>query len=241
MWRAVRRRAILIVYPPPAGRLRRKGWDRMNEALAYVVAQRMERTAAALRKNNMEAYCVKTAGEVVPLVKTLLAEGATVGAGGSMTLEECGVMDLLRSGAYHFLDRGAPGLTPEDIGKIYRQIFSADCYFASANAVTEAGEVLNVDGNANRVAAITFGPASVILVVGSNKIVKDLAAADARVKAVAAPANAKRLSCKTPCAVTGQCENCQSPGRICCTYVLHRYQRVPGRIKVILVGQELGY
>lgn len=80
---------------------------------------------------------------------------------------------------------------------------------------------MNVDGNANRVAAITFGPASVILVVGSNKIVKDLAAADARVKAVAAPANAKRLSCKTPCAVTGQCENCQSPGRICCTYVLH--------------------
>ena len=144
----------------------------MNEALAYVVAQRMERTAAALRKNNMEAYCVKTADEVVPLVKTLLAEGATVGAGGSMTLEECGVMDLLRSGAYHFLDRGAPGLTPEDIGKIYRQIFSADCYFASANAVTEAGEILNVDGNANRVAAITFGPASVILVVGSNKIVK---------------------------------------------------------------------
>ena len=111
----------------------------MNEALAYVVAQRMERTAAALRKNNMEAYCVKTADEVVPLVKTLLAEGATVGAGGSMTLEECGVMDLLRSGAYHFLDRGAPGLTPEDIGKIYRQIFSADCYFASANAVTEDG------------------------------------------------------------------------------------------------------
>ena len=191
----------------------------MNEALAYVVAQRMERTAAALRKNNMEAYCVKTADEVVPLVKTLLAEGATVGAGGSMTLEECGVMDLLRSGAYHFLDRGAPGLTPEDIGKIYRQIFSADCYFASANAVTEAGEILNVDGNANRVAAITFGPASVILVVGSNKIVKDLAAADARVKAVAAPANAKRLSCKTPCAVTGQCENCQSPGRICLSLI----------------------
>ena len=140
----------------------------MNEALAYVVAQRMERTAAALRKNNMEAYCVKTADEVVPLVKTLLAEGATVGAGGSMTLEECGVMDLLRSGAYHFLDRGAPGLTPEDIGKIYRQIFSADCYFASANAVTEAGEVLNVDGNANRVAAITFGPASVCLFYTSD-------------------------------------------------------------------------
>lgn len=213
----------------------------MNESLAYVIEQRMERTAAALRKNNMDAYCVKKAEDVVPLVKTLVADGATVGAGGSMTLAECGVMDLLRSGAYHFLDREAPGLTPDDVGKIYRQVFSADCYFASANAVTEAGEILNVDGNANRVAAITFGPASVILVVGYNKIVKDLAAADARIKAVAAPANAKRLSCKTPCDVTGQCEDCHSPARICCTYVLHRQQRVPGRIKVILVGESLGY
>ena len=160
--------------------------------------------------------------------------------GGGTDQEELLVM-LCQAAETELAGRLRPGLTPEDLGKLYRQIISADCYFASANAVTEAGEVLNVAGNANRVAAITFGPASVILVVGSNKIEKDLAAADARVKAVAAPANAKRLSCKTPCAVTGQCENCQSPGRICCTYVLHRYQRVPGRIKVILVGQELGY
>ena len=213
----------------------------MDQNCKAVVEKRIQRTMESLQKNNMQAYYAATKEGAVAQVASLLKPDDVISFGGSMSLRECGVMDLLRSGAYHFLDRGAPGLTPEDIGKIYRQIFSADCYFASANAVTEAGEILNVDGNANRVAAITFGPASVILVVGSNKIVKDLAAADARVKAVAAPANAKRLSCKTPCAVTGQCENCQSPGRICCTYVLHRYQRVPGRIKVILVGQELGY
>lgn len=210
----------------------------MNEALRDTIRLRMERTAAALRKNNMAAYCVDTAAGVVPLVRQLVPEGAVVGAGGSMTLAECGVMDLLGSGAYRFLDRSAPGA---DVERIYREIFSADCYFASANAVTEAGEILNVDGNANRVAAITFGPKSVILVVGYNKIVKDVPAAEERVRAVAAPANAKRLSCKTPCAVTGQCEDCQSPGRICCTYVLHRYQRVPERIKVVLVGEPLGY
>ena len=213
----------------------------MKEALDAVTRQRMERTAEALRRNNMEAYLTDGRAGVAPLVKSLLHQGDTVSVGGSVSLDECGILELLRGGEYRFLDRYAPGLTREQQEELFRQSFFADAYLCSTNAVTENGELYNVDGNANRVAAITFGPASVILVVGCNKIVKDLAAADARVKAVAAPANAKRLSCKTPCAVTGQCENCQSPGRICCTYVLHRYQRVPGRIKVILVGQELGY
>lgn len=212
----------------------------MDEALQSVTLLRMERTAEALRKNNMEAFCVEQAADVVPLVKTLVPEGATVGAGGSMTLAECGVMALLRSGAYRFLDRAA-AKTPEETQRIYRETFSADCYFASANAVTEAGEILNVDGNGNRAAAVTFGPASVILVVGCNKIVGDLAAAERRIESVAAPANARRLACKTPCAVTGQCAHCASAARICCTYVLHRFQRQAGRIKVILVGEPLGY
>ena len=213
----------------------------MDQSLAFVTRRRMERTAEALRKNNMEAYCVDTAAEVAPLVRSLVPEGAVVSAGGSMSLAECGVMELLRSGAYRFLDRAAPGLTQADIDEIYRKAFFADCYLASANAVTEAGEILNVDGNANRVAAITFGPASVILVVGCNKLVKDVAEAERRVREVAAPANAKRLSCQTPCASAGHCADCRSPGRICCTYVLHRYQRAAGRIKVILVGYPLGY
>ncbi len=213
----------------------------MDASLAEITRLRMERTAEALRKNRMEAYCVATAAEVVPLLQSMVPQGAVVGAGGSMTLAECGVMEWLRSGAYRFLDRGAPGLAREQIEEIYRKTFFADWYFASANAVTEAGEILNVDGNANRVAAITFGPANVALVVGCNKLVKDVAAAEQRVREVAAPANAKRLSCETPCAATGHCMDCRGPGRICCTYVLHRYQRAAGRIKVILVGQPLGY
>ena len=213
----------------------------MDAAMKRVLRQQAEAVIEKLERNNMKGYYAASKAEAVEKVAELLHEGDTVAVGGSMSLEEAGVMALLRSGRYQFLDRYAPGLTREEIEEIYRRSFFADAYLCSSNAVTMNGELYNVDGNSNRVAAICYGPRSVIMVVGCNKIVKDLAAADARVKAVAAPANAKRLSCKTPCAVTGQCENCQSPGRICCTYVLHRYQRVPGRIKVILVGQELGY
>ena len=214
----------------------------MNEALAYVVAQRMERTAAALRKNNMEAYCVKTADEVVPLVKTLLAEGATVGAGGSMTLEECGVMDLLRSGAYHFLDRGAPGLTPEDIGKIYRQIFSADCYFASANAVTEDGLMVQIDGTGNRVGAMCYGPGTVYVLIGRNKIVSGgYAQAVKRIKEIACPQNARRQHLHSPCAETGHCNPARCEESMCRITVA--FDHAPGgkRTQVVLINEDLGY
>ena len=213
----------------------------MKEFLGEVLGQRMERTAKALEKNRMDAYIVSSREEVVPLIRSLLHPQDTVAVGGSVTLDECGVLELLRCGDYQFLDRYAPGLSGEEIGEIYRKSFFADAYLCSSNAVTENGELYNVDGNANRVAAMTFGPKQVILVVGVNKIVPDLAAAERRVQEIAAPANCKRLSCKTPCGVTGKCADCSGDGRICCTAVIHRQQRVPGRIKVILVGEELGY
>ena len=213
----------------------------MKEFLGEVLGQRMERTAKALEKNRMDAYIVSSREEVVPLIRSLLHPQDTVAVGGSVTLDECGVLELLRCGDYQFLDRYAPGLSGEEIGEIYRKSFFADAYLCSSNAVTENGELYNVDGNANRVAAMTFGPKKVILVVGVNKIVPDLAAAERRVQEIAAPANAKRLSCKTPCAETGKCADCAGDGRICCTAVIHRQQRVPGRIKVILVGEPLGY
>ena len=124
---------------------------------------------------------------------------------------------------------------------IYRRAFFADTFLASANAVTEAGEIFNVDGNSNRIAAIAFGPKSVILVVGYNKLVRDLDEAETRLETIAAPANAIRLHKKTPCVQTGVCAHCKSPDRICCTSMVMRQQREPGRVKVILVGESLGF
>ena len=210
----------------------------------------MENVLAQLKKNRFEPYYLETKEQVVPLLRELLPAGGSVGAGGSMTLREAGVMALLRSGRYQFLDRYAPGLTREEIEEIYRRSFFADAYLCSSNAVTMNGELYNVDGNSNRVAAICYGPRSVIMVVGCNKIVRDIPAAVIRVKRRSAPANVARLRCDTPCAKTGSCagiqregmtDGCAVDGRICCNYLVSARQRVPGRIKVILVGEELGY
>lgn len=211
----------------------------MHPSAMETVWQRMERTADALRKNNMEATCVKTAQDVVPVVRSLLHPGDAVSNGGSVSLAETGVMDLLRSGEYRFLAR--EGLSGDELGRVYRDAFSADAYFASANAVTDAGEIFNVDGNGNRVAAIAFGPKKVILVVGCNKLVADLHEAETRLETLAAPANTKRLSCATPCRETGVCAHCHSPARVCCTYTVQRFQRQKGRIHVILVAEPLGF
>ena len=211
----------------------------MSDPLRSVVEKRIRRTMKALEANKMTALYAATADEVAPLVESLLRPGALVATGGSMTLAETGVIDLLQSGKYEYLDRTA--VPPEEVPALYRRAFSADFYLTSSNAVTEQGELYNVDGNANRVAAMTYGPDKVICVVGCNKIVKDIHAAVRRVKEIAAPANTDRLNCKTPCAVTGTCADCHSPARICCTTTIHRYQRIPGRIKVLLVGEPLGF
>ena len=211
----------------------------MNEYVKEVAQQRMERTAQALRKNQMEAYCVDCAADVLPLLKTLIAPGTCVSMGGSVSLQECGVPAFLRTGDYEFLDREA--VTGDAVGELYRKAFFADCYLSSANAVTEQGEIFNVDGNGNRVAALAFGPQNVILVIGCNKIVEDLHEAHRRLRHLAAPANTKRLNRNTPCAKTGTCADCRSPERICCTYTVQRFSKTPGRIKVILVAEPLGY
>lgn len=211
----------------------------MHQAVANNIERRIKRTMEAVRANNMEAYYVKTAAEVLPFVENLIPAGATVSNGGSVSLDETGVMKLLASGRYNYLDRSK--VSGEELDKLFRDVFFADWYLASTNAITEAGELYNVDGNSNRVAAMTFGPQNVLLVVGYNKIVKDIHEASRRVKEVAAPANTDRLSCKTPCAVTGTCSDCHSPARICCTTTIHRYQRIPGRIKVLFVGESLGF
>ncbi len=209
----------------------------------------LEPIAAALEKNNMRAYCLESKEQVVPLVSTLLQEGETIAVGGSQSLKESGVMDLLRSGKYAFIDRDEPSLTPEERLECMKKGLSAKAFLCSSNAVTKNGELYNVDGKGNRVSALCFGPEKVILVVGCNKIVEDLPAAVKRVKTIAAPLNTQRLNCQTPCAKTGHClhpdgtmaQGCTSPQRICVTGVISAFQREKDRIHVILVGESLGY
>jgi len=213
----------------------------MDKNLTWVVSERIKRTIDNLHRNNMDGYYVQSCEQAIEKIIELVNDGATVSVGGSMTLFEAGVMDHLRSGRYNFLDRYADGLTPEDIKMIYRGGFSADAYFTSSNAITESGELFNVDGNGNRVAAMIYGPDKVIVIAGINKLVKDEQQAMERLKSTAAPANARRLGRKTPCAELGYCTNCSSPDRICNEYVLIKKQPARGRIHVIIIDRELGY
>lgn len=207
----------------------------------------IKRAMQQLQKNNMDAYYAPTKEEAVQKVRELLHPGDIVATGGSMTLKESGVTALLQSGAYRYLDQGASGLSVEEKQEIYHKAFHADVYLCSSNAITMDGELYNVDGNSNRVAALLYGPKSVIVVAGYNKLVENVEEAVSRVKRLAAPANCLRLHCDTPCSKTGRCVSerigggCGSQGRVCANYVVSARQRVPGRIKVILVGERLGY
>lgn len=213
---------------------------------------KIQRTMENLKVNKMKPYFVETKEEVLPLIKTLIKEGDTVSNGGSETLKETGVIEELKSGKYNYLNRSREGITQDEIEEVYRKTYSADAYFASSNAITENGELYNVDGNSNRVSAILYGPKSVILVCGYNKIVKNIEEAEIRVKTKAAPPNCVRLGCDTYCQKTGKClslnsdnreipSGCHSDRRICCNYVISAQQRHVDRIKVIIVGEELGY
>ena len=188
--------------------------------------QQIDTTMQNLRRNNMEAYFCETSAEARELVKTLLKPGDVISCGGSVTLKQTGVYDLIRSSEYRFLDRSREGITRGEVEEVYRKTFSADVFCTSTNALTENGELYNVDGNSNRVAAILYGPKSVIVVCGVNKLVKNIGEAVTRVKNKENPE---------------LCEGCHSEGRICCNYVVSAQQRHINRIKVIIINEELGY
>lgn len=219
----------------------------VHEPMNAHLEMKLERTVKALQANRMDACWVKTKAEALAKVREMLPKGAVIASGGSMTLDECGITEMLRAGDYDYLDRAA--VKPEEIPALYRRSFSADCYLMSSNAVTEQGELYNVDGNGNRVAALIYGPDSVIVVAGANKIVPDIPAAVRRVRCLAAPVNAMRLHQDTPCTKTGICAGikgelaagCRAEQRICCSYVVSGFQRRPNRIHVILVAENLGY
>lgn len=213
----------------------------MDNNVKWVMEQKIKRTMENLEKNNIESYFVNDEKALIEKLGEFVKEEDTVSVGGSMTLFETGVIEFLRSGKFNFLDRYKEGLSADDIKDIFRKSFFADAYFVSSNALTEKGELYNVDGNGNRVAAMLYGPDKVIVIVGVNKIVKNVEEAVARNRECAAPANAKRLNRETPCAKVGYCVDCNSNSRICNDYVVIRRQGQKGRIKVIIVGKELGY
>lgn len=213
---------------------------------------RIEKTIANLKLNKMEAYFCETSEEARELVKTLINKGDTISNGGSVTLKQTGIYDIISSSDYNYLDRSREGITREEVEEVYRKTFCADAFFTGTNAVTENGELYNVDGNSNRVAAILYGPKSVVVICGVNKLVKNIDEAIYRVKTKAAPPNTIRLGNDTYCAKKGQCvslnkenpelcEGCRGDGRICCNYVVCAQQRHVNRIKVIIVNEELGY
>ena len=219
-----------------------------NEDAAYSeYAKMITKTLEALRSNRMNAEFLAPE-KVCARVEELMFDGAVIASGGSQTVAQCGLEELFRSGRYRYLDRAAAA--PNELPTLYRESFFSDFYFTSANAITMDGELFNVDGNSNRVAAICYGPKKVIVVAGCNKIVRDIPEAVERLRAIAAPMNAKRLSCATPCSQTGECvargaddiaDGCGCDARICCNYLISAQQREAGRITVLIVGKDMGF
>ncbi len=215
--------------------------------------ERINRTIKALEKNNIDAVFVENKADIKDFVEEMLFEGCIITAGGSVSVKESGVLELIKNPKYNFLDRTREGITPDEQTEVYRQCVGADFFFCSSNAVTENGELVNVDGFSNRIASIGFGPKKVIMIVGANKIVKDVAEGFLRVKKIAAPKNCVRLGIDTPCSKLGKCvsllksenpaitDGCDHMGRICVNYQVAARQRIKGRIKVIICGENLGY
>lgn len=211
-----------------------------NNAL-WVNEKKILRTIDSLKKNNMNGYLVKSKEELINKVEELVEPNSKVSCGGSMTLFEIGIIEHLRSGRYEFLDRYKEGITPDELQEIFRQVFHCDAYFVSTNAITEDGQIYNVDGNGNRVAAMLFGPSKVIIIAGVNKIVTTIEDAIKRNKELSAPTNAKRLNKVTPCTKMGYCMDCSSQERICNEYTIIKRQVDKDRIHVIFINEDLGY
>ncbi len=210
-----------------------------------IIKTHYEKLAATVIKNlekrQMEGYYFPTAKEAVEKALSLLPDNASVSFGGSVTLSETGMLDALRAcPTIQLLDREAVETAAEK-ETIYRKSFTADAYFMSSNAITINGELVNIDGTGNRVAALIFGPKKVIIFTGMNKIVPSVEEAVSRVHNTATPPNCIRLNKQTPCALTGACGDCLSPDCICNQVVITRRSGAKGRIKVLLIGESFGF
>ena len=209
----------------------------MNANMVKRNALLAQKVIKGLQSRNMSGYYAESREEALRLALELIPEGSTATMGGGVSVQEIGLVDALKQGNYKFIDRDAY----EDKRAAMLLAYDADVFLASANAITEDGVLVNIDGNANRVSAIAHGPKKVILIVGMNKVCDDVDGAMKRARNVAAPTNAQRFGLSTPCAKTGSCMNCKSPDTICCQFLITRFSRHTGRIHVILVNASLGF
>ncbi len=204
--------------------------EKRNELLAQKVIK-------GLGSRNMTGYYAKDREEAKRIALSLIPAGSSVTMGGAMSAHEIGLVDAVKAGDYRFIDRG--GFTDPHEGLLAQ--YDADWFLSSANAMTEDGVLVNIDGNSNRVSCIAQGPKHVLFIVGMNKICSDVDGAMKRARNVAAPINAQRFGLSTPCSKTGSCMNCKSPDTICCQFLITRFSRHKDRIHVILVNDSLGF
>lgn len=192
-----------------------------------------------LRSRHFEAYYCESREQALEKALELIPMGATVGWGGALSAKQIGLLDAMNNGNYNAIDRDkAPN--PEQRKQAMKRCLLADVFITGANALSMDGQMVNIDGNGNRVAPIVYGPESIIVIAGMNKVMDTLDAAMIRARTVAAPMNKQRFDLQTPCEVTGTCGDCKSEGCICNQILITRNSKPAGRIKMILVGEDLG-
>lgn len=194
----------------------------------------------AFEKRWIHGHYAENREEALKIALELIPEGSSVGYGGSMTIDALGIKDVLDKGNYTLIRRET-ARDAEEMRQKYIQIYGADVYITSANAVTEDGVIINIDGNGNRVSAICYGPRKVIFFIGVNKISKDFDTAMSRARNIAAPVNCARLNLDTPCQKAGSCLDCLNPKTICSEFLVTRCNKLPDRMHVIVINEDLGY
>ena len=201
----------------------------------------IQQTIDALNKKNFTAIYAKTPGEAIAYVLSQIGKDDTVGVGGSMTLQETGIIDALLNRGNTLYSSDLANKRGEDPNEAWKNGMTADVYLTSTNAVTLDGDLINIDGRGNRAAAMFYGPQKVIFVAGKNKITKNPHTAIARIKKFACPQNAKRLGFTTPCALTGKCADCDSPERMCNVTIRIQYPTREKEMHVVLIDGDFGY
>ena len=209
----------------------------MNEMITKRNDLLSQKIIKGLESRNMKGFYAHSKTEALKMALELIPSGSTVTMGGCVSAREIGLVDALKVGEYSFIDRDLA----DNKRAAALAAYDVDVFLASCNAMTEDGVLVNIDGNANRVSAIAYGPRKVVFIVGMNKVCKDVDSAMKRARNVAAPVNAQRFGLDTPCSKTGSCMDCKSPDTICCQFLITRYSRHDDRIFVILVDDNLGF